>query len=147
MDKVSRILYLVAGIVNAVVEVFATLVLLCLLDNYTHWNLAEKIPWVGIETEVINGSNSTSIILMTIFLLAFSFVLYFLGVKGRKNLKNHTHRLPSHIFTLIISIYYFYTGFSYVILLSSSSIVTYSLMGGAGLYFLSGLFGIIGHNR
>ena len=149
MDKVSRFLYVIAGIVNAVVEVFATLTLLCALDPYTGWALTEKMPWLGVSSTVneVDGGTGITTISLTVILLLFSFVLYILGTKGRKNLKNHTHRLPSHIFTMIISFYYFAMGFTYISVLSSSAFIVYTLIGAAVAYFLAGLTGVIGHNK
>ena len=149
MNKASWIFYTVGDLLNAVIEVFATMTLLCLLDPVTGWNLSSHLSFISIhfkEDRVnIDGARITLIVLIVI-LLALSFVLYVLGRVGSKMIKNHTHRIYSHICAMIISTYYFITGFSFISL-STQAFLTYLLFFGAANYFLAGLTGIIGHRR
>lgn len=145
MDKVSRVLYLLAGLVNAIIELFAVLTILCVLDGTLNWGgVFIKLSFFVFADSALEIGTAT--LPLAVVTLLFSVVLYFLGVKGRKNLKNHTHRLPSHIFTLIIAMYYFFGAVGYLSVLNVT-FLAYSMIGGAILYFAAGLTGIIGHNR
>ena len=145
MDKVSRVLYVIAGLANATAEVFCVLVILCSLDQQTGWGLSPTLQPV-LYGGAFSVEDASRVVAFAYIALPYSIVLYFCSVIGRRNLKLHKHKLACHIITMIVSVYYFVMAINFL-KQAGQGLVGYIFLAGAILYFSAGLTGAIGHNN
>lgn len=143
MNLVSRILYLLAALVNAAMEVFCVLMILC--AYVPQLNLAPHLS--GLFPVFEDQTRVAGAAVQAVMLLVFSFLLYFIGSWCRRSLKKHTHRLVCHIFALILSIYYFSDGLVIAGQIFQVPALGYVAVAGGILYFVAAITGMIAHNR